>query len=148
MRIAAAILNLVMFLLGSFVVATDGPPKPGEDMRYVIWSFTTYLLSAIMIFASADSGPWFGLIKRALGRGQNIPPRALLISRLILLVVALNVALIPLVIWHLASQTDHPAETGAVAFAIFMVLIPVLNLAVLLHSAPRGQVSKVQGAPS
>ena len=137
MRIAVAILNLLMFLLSSFVVATDGPPKPGEDMRFVIWSLMTHFLSAIIIFGSAASGRWSGLITRALGRGENIPPRALLINRLILLVVALNVVLIPLVIWHLASQTDHPAETGVAAFAIFMVLIPILNLAVLLHSAPR-----------
>lgn len=137
MRIAVAILNLLMFLLSSFVVATDGPPKPGEDMRFVIWSLMTYFLSAIIIFGSADSGRWSGLITRGLGRGENIPPRALLINRLILLAVALNVVLIPLVIWHLASQTDHPAETGVAAFAIFMVLIPIFNLGVLLHSAPR-----------
>jgi hypothetical protein len=137
MRIAVAVLNLLMFLLSLFVVATDGPPKPGEDMRFVIWSLTTYLLSAIIIFGSADSGRWSGLITRALGREENMPPLALLISRLIVLVAALNAVLIPLVIWHLAVQTDHPAETGVAAFAIFMVLIPILNLGVLLRSAPR-----------
>jgi hypothetical protein len=137
MRIAVAILNLLMFLLSSFVVATDGPPKPGEDMRFVVWSLITYFLSAIIIIGSAASGRWSGLITRALGRGENILPRALLINRLVLLGLALNAVLIPLVIWHLASQTDHPAETGVAAFAIFMVLIPILNLAVLLRSAPR-----------
>jgi hypothetical protein len=65
-----------------------------KDMKHVIWSLTTYLLSAIMIFGSANSRRWSGLITRALVRAENIPPRALLINRLMLLVVILNLAVL------------------------------------------------------
>ena len=139
MRTAVALLNLVIFLFGFFVLIGDGPPAPGEDMRYVIWSFTTHLFSAGMILGSADSGRWPGLVTRAkaLVKGQSTRSSASLVTGLILLAAACNAVLIGLVCWHLASQRDHPAETGVVALACFMFLTPLLSLGVLLRSAPR-----------
>jgi hypothetical protein len=139
MRIAVAILNLAIFAFASCVLVAEGPPAPGEDTLFVLWSQTTHLFSAGMIFGSTDSGRWSGLASRAkaLARREKSNAYTRLINGLIFLAIACNVVLLGLVGWHLAGQYHHPRETGVVAFAIFMVSIPVLSLGVLLRSAPR-----------
>jgi hypothetical protein len=38
------------------------------------------------------------------------------------------------VCWALIDQYPHPKESGVIAMAVLMVMTPILNLVVLLHS--------------
>jgi hypothetical protein len=138
MRIAVVVLNLVVFLFTSFVLVTDGPPDPGADTLFAVWSLLTRIFSAGMILWTADSGGWLGLAPRtaALAKSEKTNASASVISGLILLAIVCNVGLIGFVCWHLAGQYNHPAESGAILLALLMVLTPLLSLAVLLRSAP------------
>jgi hypothetical protein len=138
-RIAVAVLNLVAFLFISFVLVTDGPPDPGADTLFALWSLLTKLFSAWMILCTAERNGWLGPVARVsdLAKAEKTKASASVISGLIFSAIVCNIVLVGFVCWHLAGQYNHPSETGAIPLAVLMVLTPALSLAVLLRSSPR-----------
>ena len=144
MRIVVVVLNFVVFLVSSVVIAAEGPPKPGVDTLFAACSLLTRAFTAGMILGTVDGGGWLGLAARwrTLAKSEKRRGSGALSSSLILLAIVCNIALFGFVCWHLAGQYDHPAERGVVPVAVLMVLTSLLSLAVLFRSVARTQARR------
>jgi hypothetical protein len=125
MRIAVVFLNIIAFLFTSLVLMTDGPPDPGADT-----------ISAALSLLTKDGGQWLGFYGRAkaLLELKSINRSALMINSMVTLAMVCNIVVFGFVCLHLAGQYNHPDESGVIVLAVFMMLIPIINVLVLSRS--------------
>ena len=112
MRIAAIVCNVLLLAFTCVVLATEGAPR---DPEYVVYTALVLLAPLLNVWALLRTSA--GLRKAA---------------------VAANVLLIGCTIWALVDQYPHPEESGVVAYAILMLLTPVLTTVVLGRPGVRG----------
>jgi hypothetical protein len=136
MRIAVMVLNLVAFLFTSLILMGDGPLNPGADTIFAALSLLNRVFSILMILLTKDGGQWLGFYGRAkaLLELKSINRSALMINVMVTLTMVCNIVVFGFVCLHLAEQYNHPEESGVIVQAVFMMLIPIINVLVLSRS--------------
>jgi hypothetical protein len=135
MKIVAMICNVVLFGFTGLVLACDGPPR---GVAYIVFTLLALLMpvfSAVVIFRMGSSEGWLGpreerAVPGGQGKMEGQAPGSTL-TRAAAMVG--NIVLIGFTWWAILDQYPHPEEDGVIAFAVLMVLTPILTLVVLLR---------------
>ena len=122
MKIAAVTCNILLFVFLCFVLLTDGLTREASYIVFTLWSFFTLILSMVVISGMRAGNGWMGLELSYTGPAIRI------------VAIICNLVFLGFVCWALVDQYPHPKEEGVIAFAVLMVLTPILNLVVLLRS--------------
>ena len=124
MRVVAVVSNIVLFAFTCFVLLTDGVSR---EVPYLI-------LTVLLLFVPIVSSVVL-LRRRAKGDGQDAhderPSSSTHIARVAIL---FNVLLFGFSCWAIVAQYPHPKEDGVIAYALIVVLAPILNVVVFFSS--------------
>jgi len=136
MKILAIVCNIVLFLFTCFVLVTDGPPEKASYVVFAIWSLLTMIFSAIVIYGIGAGKGWLGLSRERKAQEEKGKIDNLSSKGTIMKIVAIicNVVFFGFVCWALVDQYPHPKEDGFIAFAVLMVLTPIINVLTLFRS--------------
>ena len=107
MKIAAIICNIVLFVFTCFVLMTDGVSSEAAYIVFTLLLLLVPILSLVVISRSRKNAV------------MNI------------VAIICNIILLGFTCWAFVDQYSHPRESGFVAYAVFVVLTPILNLAAI-----------------
>jgi hypothetical protein len=113
MKTLAILCNMALFAFTALVLAVDGPPAGAPFVVLMLLALLVPLCSSIVLMRSS---------------GGAIARMAMVIGSLALLVLAA---------WAIAGRFPRLQEKGTVAYALLLVLTPLLGLVALLK-AKRG----------
>ena len=135
MKIVAVICNIVLFAFTCLVLVTDGPPKGASYILFTLWLLLTLILSSVVISRSGARDSWLGLQMKRKALEEQEKAVDLSSTSTVMSVVAIicNIILLGFTCWAFVDQYPHPEEDGVIAFAVLMVLTPILSLVVLFH---------------
>lgn len=120
---------------GPLVLLVDGPPKGASYIVFTLWSLLTLILSSVVISRSGVSDGWLGLPMMRKASEEQKKTDDLSSTSTVMRVVAIigNLVLSGFICWAFVDQYPHPEEDGLIAFAVLMVLTPILSMAVLFR---------------
>lgn len=136
MKIVAIICNIILFVFTCIVIAVDGPSREAVYIIFTLWWLLTLILNPVVIYRSGVRDGWLGLpVKRKAPVDQNkIDDQSSRGTIMRMLAIICNIVFLGFVCWAFVDQYPHPEEDGFLAFAVLMVLTPVLSLVVLFFS--------------
>ena len=139
MRIVAVICNIVLFAFTCLVLVTDGPPKGASYIVFTLWLLLTLILSSVVISRSGARDSWLGLQMKRKALEEQEKAVDLSSTSTVMRVVAIicNIILLGFTCWAFVDQYPHPEEDGVIAFAVLMVLTPILSLVVLFRNGAK-----------
>ena len=109
MKILSITSNLLLFLFTCFVLLTDGITKEAGYMIFTLLLLLVPILNAVLLF-----------------RDRTRPLYVKLVA------VISNIALIGFACWAIMDQHPHPKESGVIAYAVLILLTPILSLIAIL----------------
>jgi hypothetical protein len=130
MKILAIICNIILFGFICLVLVTDGL---SGDIIYIVlnlWWMLTLIFNIVVLFRSGANDGWLNLqIKRKSMEGQKKNGELSLTSSVLRIVAIIcNIIFIGFACWAFIDQYPHPKEYGLIAFAVLMILTPILSL--------------------
>lgn len=136
MKTLTVLCNIVLFGFTCFVLVTDGPPKEAGYIVFTLLVVLIPILNVVVLFRSGAGDGWVGLhMKRkaleAQPKTDALSSRSTAIERV---AAICNIVLLGFVCWALVDQYPHPEEEGVIAYALLMVLTPILSVVVLFRS--------------
>ena len=122
MRIVAVVCNIVLCAFTCFVLLTDGISK---EVPYQIFSLLLLLVPILSTVVLLRSGMPFQMQKTRDDRSliNTVANRVAIIS---------NIVLVLLSCWAIVAQYPHPKDDGLIAYTLFVVFTPIINIVVLL----------------
>ena len=136
MKIVALICNIVLFAFTCFVLLTDGVSREAAYIVFTVLVVLIPILNVVVLFRSGAGDGWVGLhMERKALEAQ--PKTDAFSSRSIAMERAAaisNIVLLGFVCWALVDQYPHPEEDGVIAYALLVVLTPILSVVALFRS--------------
>jgi hypothetical protein len=149
MKIVAIVCNAVLFAFMCSILMVDGTPTETFYKLLTLFVLLVPLVSFFVVLHSGMTDGWLGV--RIATKPRVEPSSTLILVRRV--AVLLNVGLLASSCWAMVTQyPQHPKEEGLLAFAMLVLLTPILNIVVLLQIMKRktvvehGSAAKPQGA--
>jgi len=139
MKTLTVLCNIVLFGFTCFVLVTDGTPKEASYIVFTLLVVLIPILNVVVLFRSRADDGWVGphMKEKALEtqpKTDAISSRSTAIERV---AVICNIILLGFACWAFVDQYPHPEEDGVIAFAVLMVLTPILSLVVLFRNGAK-----------
>jgi len=136
MKTLTVLCNIVLFGFTCFVLVTDGTPKEASYIVFTLLVVLIPILNVVVLFRSRADDGWVGphMKEKALEtqpKTDAISSRSTAIERV---AVICNIILLGFACWAFVDQYPHPKEDGVIAYALIVVLAPILNVVVFFSS--------------
>jgi hypothetical protein len=131
MRIVAIVCNIVLFVITSMIVLTEGIPGRAPYLILTLLPMLVPLLSLIVLLRG-------GMTLQERKTRDDPSSMSALVDRV---AVLCNFVLVGFTCWAAVAQYPYAEGNGVIPFALLMVLTPILTLVVLFA----GRKRKTQG---
>jgi preprotein translocase subunit SecG len=137
MKIVVVVLNAVLFAFTCSILMVDGSPTETFYKLLTLFVLLVPLLSFLVILQSGMTDGWLGA---RIGTKPRVEPSSTL-TLVRRVTVLLNAVLLANSCWAIVTQyPQHPKEEGLLAYAVVILLTPILNIVVLLQIMKRKTV--------
>ncbi len=113
MRLAAVVLNIILFAFLCVVLVVDGFPKELSYIAFTLFALLTLAFNAIVIS------------RVAMGPTSAVMTNVAILCNVVFLIRS---------VWAFIQQYPHPKEDGFVAFIVLMATTPIFSIFVLARS--------------
>lgn len=136
MKILTIICNIVLFVFTCFVLVTDGTPK---ETSYIIFTLLVLLILILNVIVLSRNGtrdgrPDFHMKRKATEERRKMDSLSSMGTVIRIGAIICSIVLFGFIYWAFLDQYPHPEEDGVIAYAILMVLTPILSLVALFRS--------------
>ena len=140
MKIVAIICNIVLFLFVCLVLVIDGPPRGAVYIVITLWTFLTLILNTVVISRIGAGDGWLGLNmkKKVLGEQKKTDDLSSTGSIMRIVAIICNIVFLGFHCWAFVDQYPHPRQDGVIAYAVLIVLTPILSVVAHLSKNQKG----------